>query len=177
MLYTLQTFLAQHWEQREQRSKLTEERHSRTLLTRRSYTTTWHMCMLRRETDMTRAHQHSLPARARARSMVRWYFRLFSRHISGKQSFRKNRHINSHVLIVQKPLVPLIGRLEVCSARTCGQTNRQTDRQIKYRNPRCACAPRVNNSPTPTYVYRTFSKTKLIAALDGIITHDTLFFR
>ena len=53
-------------------------------------------------------------------------FRLFSRHISGTQSFRENRHVNIHLLVVHNPLVPLIGRLVACSART--RADRQTDR-------------------------------------------------
>ena len=76
--------------------------------------------------DMTRARQRSLPAMARAPSIPRWLFRLFSRHISGTQSFQENCHININVLVAQKPLVPLIGRLVACSART--RTDRQTNR-------------------------------------------------
>ena len=38
--------------------------------------------------------------------------------ISGTQSFVENRHIINYVLVVQKPLVALIGRLVACSART-----------------------------------------------------------
>ena len=124
---TLRTYLAQlliHWEQREQRSKLTEERHSRKLLTRRPYTTTWSVRRLQGETDMTRACQHSLPARARARSITHWLFRLFSNHISGMQTFQENRHITIHVLVVEKPLVALIGRFIACKRR---QTNIRTD--------------------------------------------------
>ena len=63
---------------------------------------------------------YSLP---RARSTAR---RLFSRHISGTQSFQENRHVNINLLVVHNPLVPLIGRLVDCSART--RTDRQTDR-------------------------------------------------
>ena len=92
--------------------------------------------------DMTSVRQRSLPAMARARSIAPWLFRLFSRHISGTQSFQENRHISIHLLIVHNPLVPLIGRLVACSART--RADRQTDRQNDYCNPRCACAPRVN---------------------------------
>ena len=81
--------------------------------------------------------------RACAMDRSRKLFRLFSRHISGTQSFRENRHINIDLLVVHNPLVPLIGRLVACSART--RADRQTDRQNDYRNPRCACAPRVND--------------------------------
>ena len=49
-------------------------------------------------------------------------------------------------LVALKLLVSLISRLVVCSARIVAdkQTNRQTDTQNDYCNPRCACAPRVN---------------------------------
>ena len=87
-----------------------------------------------------------------------WLFRLFSRHISRTQSFQQNRHINFHALVALKLLVSLISRLVACSARivvdrqtdrqTDKQTNRQTDTQTKYCNPRCACAPRVNDIRT-----------------------------
>ena len=76
---------------------------------------------------------------------------MFSRHISRTQSFQQNRHIIFHALVALKLLVSLISRLVACSARivvdrqTDKQTNRQTDTQTKYCNPRCACAPRVNN--------------------------------
>ena len=69
---------------------------------------------------------YSLPERACARSTARWLFRLFSRHISGTQSFQENRHININLLVVHNPLVPLIGRLVACSART--RADRQTNR-------------------------------------------------
>ena len=59
------------------------------------------------------------------------------------QSFQENSHVNINVLVAQNPLVPLIGRLVACSART--RTDRRTDKQTKYCNPRCACAPRVNH--------------------------------
>ena len=81
--------------------------------------------------------------RACAMDRSRKLFRLFSRHISGTQSFRENRHIVVHLLVVHNPLVPLIGHLVACSART--RADRQTDRQNDYCNPRCACAPRVNH--------------------------------
>ena len=44
------------------------------------------------------------------------------------------------------PLVSLFGRLVARSGRKHGnrQTDRRTDLQTKYCNPRCACAPRVN---------------------------------
>ena len=89
-------------------------------------------------------HGSHVPTHIRACAMdrSRKLFRLFSRHISGTQSFRENRHIHIDLLVVHNPLVPLIGRLVACSART--RADRQTDRQNDYRNPRCACAPRVN---------------------------------
>ena len=73
---------------------------------------------------------------------------FFSRHISGTQSFQENRLFAFHAFVALKLLVSLsvslIGRLVACSARTRvdKQTDRQTD-ETKYRNPRCACAPRV----------------------------------
>ena len=68
--------------------------------------------------------------RMRDGSLARKLFRLFSRHISGTQLFRENRHVNIHLLVVHNPLVPLNGRLVACSARTRAdrQTDRQTDR-------------------------------------------------
>ena len=45
-------------------------------------------------------------------------------------------------LVALKLLVSLISRLVACSPRIeCAQTDRQND----YCNPRCACAPRVND--------------------------------
>ena len=81
--------------------------------------------------------------RACAMGRSRKLFHLFS-HTSGTQLFRENRHVYIHLLVVHNPLVPLIGRLVACSART--RADRQTDRQNDYCNPRCACAPRVNNT-------------------------------
>ena len=48
--------------------------------------------------------------------------------------------------VALKLLVSLISRLVACSARIVvyRQTEKQTDTQTKYCNPRCACAPRVN---------------------------------
>ena len=149
---TLRTYLSQlliHWEQRVQRSKVTEERHSclpgcRILCNHVGYA---------HAPDMTRARQRSLSEMACARLIARWLFRLFSRHISGTQLFQENRHVNINVLVAQKPLVPLIGRLVACSART--HTDRRTDKQTKYCNPRCACAPRVNDCVTMCHVPQT----------------------
>ena len=49
--------------------------------------------------------------------------------------------------IVLQPLVSLIGYLVACSAWIAAdrQTDSRTHTQTKYRNPRCACAPRVKN--------------------------------
>ena len=91
---------------------------------------------------MDRSFRQTTHIRACAMDRSRKLFRLFSRHISGTQSFWENRHINIDLLVVHNPLVPLIGCLVACSART--RADRQTDRQNDYRNPRCACAPRVN---------------------------------
>ena len=110
---TSRTYLSQHWEQREQRSKVTEERHSslpgcRILCNHMVYA---------HAPDMTLARQRSLPVMARARSITRWLFRLFSRYISGMQSFKENGRIKINALI-HKSLVPLIGRLVARSAIT-----------------------------------------------------------
>ena len=64
-------------------------------------------------------------------------------HISRTQSFQENCHINFHALIALKLLVSLISRLVACSARIV--VDKQTDTQTNYCNPRCACAPRVND--------------------------------
>ena len=76
-------------------------------------------------------------------------------HISRTPSFQQNRHINFHALVALKLLVSLISRLVACSARIV--VDRQTDRQThrpctNYCNPRCACAPRVNNIISSTHV-------------------------
>ena len=49
-------------------------------------------------------------------------------------------------IVALKLLVSLISRLVACSTRVVvdRQTDRQTDTQDNYCNPRCACAPRVN---------------------------------
>ena len=69
--------------------------------------------------------------------------------ISRTQSFQRNRHIHFLALVALKLLVSLISRLVAYSARIViyrhSQTNKQRDAQNDYCNPRCACAPRVNN--------------------------------
>ena len=79
---------------------------------------------------MDRLFRQTTHIRACAMDRSRRLFRLFSRHISGTQLFRENRHIVIHLLVVHNPLVPLIGRLVACSARTRAdrQTDTQTDR-------------------------------------------------
>ena len=74
------------------------------------------------------------------------FFACFSRHISQTQSFQQNCHIVFHALVALKLLVSLISRLVACNPRIVidTHTDRQTDTQTKYCNPRCACAPRVN---------------------------------
>ena len=67
---------------------------------------------------------------------------LSSRHISRTQSFQEKRTIKIKDLATLKRFVAVIGRPVPCTARLA---SRRTDRQTKYRNPRCACAPRVNN--------------------------------
>ena len=49
-----------------------------------------------------------------------------SHHISGTQLFQKNRQIHIHVLVVLKPMVPLIGLIVDGSARIA--VDRQADR-------------------------------------------------
>ena len=72
------------------------------------------------------------------------------------QSFQQNRQFLFRPLVVMKMLVSLISRLVACSTRivvdkqTDRQTDRQTDTQNDYCNPRCACAPKVNNNGTHT---------------------------
>ena len=75
---------------------------------------------------MDRSFRQTTHIRTCAMDRSRKLFRLFSRHISGTQSFRENRHISIDLLVVHNPLVPLIGRLVACSART--RADRQTDR-------------------------------------------------
>ena len=57
-------------------------------------------------------------------------------------SFKRNRHINFRALVALELLVSLMSRFGACTARISG--DRHTDTQNDYRNPRCACAPRVN---------------------------------
>ena len=92
---TLRTYFSQlliHWEQREQRSNVTEERHSslpgcRILCNHVAYA---------HAPDMTRARQRSLPAihRTLAFSLVLTPY-LWNAVVSG--------HVNINVLVVQKP--------------------------------------------------------------------------
>ena len=65
------------------------------------------------------------------------FFAIFSRHISRTQSFS---HIIFHALVALKMLVSLISRLVACSPRIVvdKQTDRPTDTQNDYCNPRCA---------------------------------------
>ena len=99
------------------------------------------------------------------------------------QSFQQNRHIIFLALITLKLLVSLISRLVACSARIVGdrQTDRQTDTQDNYYNPRCACAPRVNypliqiqtqSNTSAYYVIRIF-----IFHLDNISSNTVHMFR
>ena len=71
------------------------------------------------------------------RDYAYWLFRLFSRHISRTQSFQENRPFNFQARVVLKPLVSLTDRRVACSSRISVDTH-------TYCNPRCACAPRVN---------------------------------
>ena len=122
---TLRTYLSLliHWKQREKRSKLTEERHSRK--TARPWIRPRRICACSGE-KLT--WLYNLPVRARARSTALWLFRLFSRHISRTQSFQENHQINFQARVLLKPLVSLIGRLVACGARIAadGQTDTHT---------------------------------------------------
>ena len=63
----------------------------------------------------------------------------------------------SNALVALKLLVSLISCLVACSVRIVivRQTNRQTDTQTNYCNPRCACAPRVNeDQPTTAFTMK-----------------------
>ena len=90
-----------------------------------SYATAWRMRML------LTWHVHASAAcrrwRVRDQSHIGFFACSHAIAISGTQSFQENRHININVLVAQKPLVPLIGRLVACSVRT--RTDRRTDRQ------------------------------------------------
>ena len=72
------------------------------------------------------------------------------------QSFQQNRHVIFPALVALKLLVSLISRLVACSPRfrPDTQTDGQTDGQNDYCNPRCACAPRVNNN----YMYNNWGE-------------------
>ena len=65
------------------------------------------------------------------------------------QHFYKKRYFKNKASVALNPLVSVIGRLVACSGRKRG--NRQTDGRMDgmtkqlYCNPRCACAPRVND--------------------------------
>ena len=158
---TLRTYLVH----REQRSTMTEERNfcSSTKITTR------HLADAHAPANVS-------PTCARARWITR--VSLFSRHISGTQLFRENRHVIIHLLVVHNPLVPLIGRLVACSART--RADRQTDRQNDNCNPRCACAPRVNKADMlaiTSWTYNTLhgiNITFLYTPLAKIQTHTNL---
>ena len=85
--------------------------------------------MLRQNLE-TLTHARSVAGCERDRSLVYMciirLFRLFSRHISGTQSFEEYRHFNFRVGVVLKPLVSLMGRLVMCSSRI--RVDRQKDR-------------------------------------------------
>ena len=70
---------------------------------------------------------------------------VFTPYLSNAIVSAKSPHY-FHALVALKLLVSLISRLVACSARIVvdTQTDRQTDTQTNYCNPRCACAPRVN---------------------------------
>ena len=111
-------------------------------------------------------------------SLCNWLFSLFSRHISRTQSFQQNRHVIFPALVALNLLVSLISRLVACSARIVAdkQTDRQTDTQNDYCNPRCACAPRVNNryfTETTVSSHHVCYNTKILLLL-LIRNHSTI---
>ena len=65
-----------------------------------------------------------------------------------------------------------MSRLVACSARIDAdrQTDRQTDTQNDYCNPRCACAPRVNN------YYTRCCYTRCCGAIETIATIATYMY-
>ena len=104
---------------------------------------------------------------------------LFSRHISRTQSFRQNRHILLLALLALKLLVSLISRLVACSPRivvdTRTHTYVHTYTQNDYCNPRCACAPRVNNGSPLAYKYmyirvHVYTCTCFLFRASGLLT-------
>ena len=60
-----------------------------------------------------------------------------------------DHHFYTHDLVALKPFVQLIGRVVASSARKAA--DRQIDRLTKYRNPRSAYAPRVNEGCSMCY--------------------------
>ena len=81
--------------------------------------------------------------------------------------------------VVLNPLVSLFGRLVACSGRKRGnrqtdrrtdrQTDRQTDLQTKYCNPRCACAPRVNNDIKLSMTYMSYMYMHVYTCSSGVL--------
>ena len=63
--------------------------------------------------------------------------------------------------MVLNPLVSHFGRLVARSGRIRYRTDRRTDLQTKYCNPRCACAPRVNVYGCETWILTPTIMTKL----------------
>ena len=88
---------------------------------------------------------------------------------------QEKRPIKIKDLATLKRFVAVIGRPVPCTARLASRrTNRQTDRQTKYRNPRCACAPRVNNHTSLGYCViqtRLIDKNKHVFFIDRNIRH------
>ena len=98
-----------------------------------------------------------------------WLFSLSSRHISRTQSFQEKRPIKIKDLATLKRFVAVIGRSVPCTARLASRrTDRQTDRQTKYRDPRCACAPRVNNNEGSNGTPNVMTPSLLISLLAAI---------
>ena len=64
------------------------------------------------------------------------------RHNFSMQYFYENGHFKNEASVALNPLVSLFGRFVARGGRKRGNRHTHTD---KVRNPRCACAPRVNS--------------------------------
>ena len=101
-----------------------------------------------------RCAERAKPGRGKPCSLLKLlaFSLVFTPYLSNgpSQSFQQNRHNIFLALVTLKLLVSLISHLVACSARIVvdKHTHRQTqtDTQNDYCNPRCASAPRVNES-------------------------------
>ena len=72
--------------------------------------------------------------------------------------FQENCHLILRTLIILKPLVSLTICFVARSAEISVDTQTDSRIQTKYRNPRCACAPRVNQVHTTLFTSCTPSR-------------------